>query len=192
MTLLVEHQLAHLMVFWPPWVKLIKWNGLTLVDPALKWPLPIKPLIDLGIKRIFIIILGPLDLEPWIKTEKKQNRQTYKTLIDYLNAMRSIPTKNLTNESLKKYLFSSLIERKISELKKKISLEIEDKKIQKKIFNLIDEMRWPYKEIKFFLFSPDKNIGNTFDFNRKSIERMITEGYRLALEKMDEIRKFFE
>ncbi|MCD6471498.1 hypothetical protein J7K86_03160 [bacterium] len=171
---------------------MIKWNGLTLVDPALKWPLPIKPLIDLGIKRIFIIILGPLDLEPWIKTEKKQNRQTYKTLIDYLNAMRSIPTKNLTNESLKKYLFSSLIERKISELKKKISLEIEDKKIQKKIFNLIDEMRWPYKEIKFFLFSPDKNIGNTFDFNRKSIERMITEGYRLALEKMDEIRKFFE
>jgi predicted acylesterase/phospholipase RssA len=160
-----------------------------LVDGGLRYPLPLKVLLDQGYKNIVAIIHEPLNLEDWTNVQKIIEKKKIISLKDLFNRSIELTTRNLTYKDLEKVFLTKIFKnflKKISSLAE----EIENKEIKEKIKKEIENFKIPY-DVNLVIISPPHELHGVLDFSRKSIKKALELGYKIGKEKLAEIKNLF-
>jgi predicted acylesterase/phospholipase RssA len=165
-------------------------KGDHLIDGALKYHLPLWPLLNEGYQKIVAIIHEPLNLEDWTGIKKEIEYQPVRSLKDFINRFSEIFVRNLTYKDLEKVLLAKIFREKLKEISIAILTEIDNKKTREKIEKLMTEIDIPHAA-ELVIISPPEELNEVLDFSKKSIQKAIDLGYKVGREKIPEVKKLF-
>lgn len=165
-------------------------NGCQLVDGGLRYPLPLKPLLDQGYKKIVAIVHEPLDLEDWTGVPKEITTKPIHSLVEFMNRLAELVTRNLAYKDIEKALLGKIFREKLKEIKTAILVKNHNLIAEKEITEIFDQIYFPY-DSEIVIISPPKDLNYVLDFSKPSIEKAMDLGYKIGKEKIPEVKKLF-